>query len=310
MNKSQNPTDSFLILQYQKGNKKFLSELVKRYHQTFCEKAYWLTKDKDIAKDIAQESWIVIIDKLHTLKNTSSFKSWASRIVYTNAIDLLKDRIKEKKNAASDKIITSDTMECDEKNKDIQKALLKAIRKLPKEKQEIIRLFYAEEFSINEISTFLVIPKGTVKSRLFKAREKLKLILKKYQMMKNKMEEIDQLIKETLSKEEAAFFDSLEEQNLFDMVTGLFKGKNAWFLIVVNILIFVLIGFFIYCCTQFFKVESTTELIKWGFGGLIFFLSISILKIYAWMQMDKNAILREMKRLELQVMSLYGKIVD
>ncbi|MDB4438891.1 hypothetical protein N9176_01445 [bacterium] len=43
--------------------------------------------------------------------------------------------------------------------------------------------------------------------------------------MKNKMQEIDQLIKDTLSKEEAAFYDSLEEQNLFDMVVGLFKEK-------------------------------------------------------------------------------------
>ena len=49
----------------------------------------------------------------------------------------------------------------------------------PKEKQDIIRLFYAEEYSITEISAFLKIPIGTVKSRLFKAREKLKSILNK-----------------------------------------------------------------------------------------------------------------------------------
>ena len=126
--------------------------------------------------------------------------------------------------------------------------------------------------------------------------------------MDNKMEEIDQLIKDTLSKEEAAFYDSLEEQNLFDMVFGLFKGKNAWFLIVINIMIFVFLGLLIYTCLQFFQVESVEELIKWGFGAFVCFMTISILKVYAWMQMDKNAILREMKRLELQVMSLSGKI--
>jgi len=128
--------------------------------------------------------------------------------------------------------------------------------------------------------------------------------------MKNKMEEIDQLIKETLSKEEAAFYDSLEEQNLFDMVFGLFKGKNAWFLIITNIMIIGFLGLFVYCCIQFFNVESVEELIKWGFGSFVSLLSLSMLKIYAWMQMDKNAILREMKRLELQVMSLSGKVAD
>lgn len=124
------------------------------------------------------------------------------------------------------------------------------------------------------------------------------------------MEEIDQLIKETLSKEEAAFYDSLEEQNLFDMIFGLFKGKNAWFLIITNILIIVFLASFVYCCIQFFNVESVEALIKWGFGSFLFLLSMCMLKIYAWMQMDKNAILREMKRLELQVMSLSGKLTD
>ena len=126
--------------------------------------------------------------------------------------------------------------------------------------------------------------------------------------MKHKMEEIDQLIKETLSKEEAAFYDSLEEQNVFEMVFGLFKGKNAWFLIITNILTLVFLGLFIYCCIQFFQVESVEALIKWGFGSFMFLINLCMLKIYAWMQMDKNAMLREMKRLELQVMSLSGKV--
>ncbi len=128
--------------------------------------------------------------------------------------------------------------------------------------------------------------------------------------MKHKMEEIDALIKETLSREEAAFYDSLEEQNVFEMVLGLFKGKNAWFLIITNIIIFIFLGLLIYCFIQFFKVESTEDLIKWSLGVVISILSVSVLKIYAWMQMDKNAILREMKRLELQVMSLHGKVGD
>ncbi len=128
--------------------------------------------------------------------------------------------------------------------------------------------------------------------------------------MKNKMEEIDRLIKDTLSREEAEFYDSLEEQNLFDMLMGLFKGKNAWLLVITNIMTFVFLALFVYSCVQFFNVESTEELVKWGFGGLLFILCVSMLKIYAWMQMDKKALLREMKRLELLVMSLSGKLGD
>lgn len=128
--------------------------------------------------------------------------------------------------------------------------------------------------------------------------------------MKNNMEEIDQLIKETLSKEEASFYDSLEEQNTFEMFFGLFKGKNAWILVVMNIMIFISLGVLVYCGIQFFDATSTDSLIKWGLGSLLSLMTLSMLKLYAWMQMDKNAILREMKRLELQVMSLSGKMAE
>lgn len=128
--------------------------------------------------------------------------------------------------------------------------------------------------------------------------------------MKTNMEDIDQLIKETLTQEEVKFYDSLEEQNVLGMVIGLFQGKNKWILILMNIMTLVFFGLFIYCAVNFFDVTETNELIKWGIGGLVCLLGVSMLKIFAWMQMDKNAILREMKRLELQVSSLSVKISE
>ena len=179
MNKKQNHTDRFLILQYREGNTSVLSVLVKRYHKIFCEKAFWITRDKELAKDIAQESWIIIIKKLNTLEKADSFKSWALRIIYTKSIDAVKLRNKEIRNLESSGIVDSGSPSSEDESNLIQMALLKAIQKLPKEKQDIIRLFYKEEYSIIEISAFLKIPIGTVKSRLFKSREKLKSILKK-----------------------------------------------------------------------------------------------------------------------------------
>lgn len=128
--------------------------------------------------------------------------------------------------------------------------------------------------------------------------------------MKNEIEEIDQLIKDTLSQEEAKFYDALDEQNLIEMLFGLFKGKNAWLNILMNIMIVIFFVFFIYCGVQFFNSETTEGLIKWGLGSMMLLICISMLKLYAWMQMDKYAILREMKRLELQVMSLSGKVSE
>lgn len=126
--------------------------------------------------------------------------------------------------------------------------------------------------------------------------------------MKNKMEDIDKLIKETLTEEESKFYDELDEQNPLEMLGDLFYGKNSWFIIVINVVTLVAFVAFIYCLVQFFQVETTNELIQWGAGGFTAIIMISMLKLFVWLQMDKNALLRELKRLELQVSSLAGKM--
>ncbi|MEO9510666.1 MAG: DUF6768 family protein [Flavobacteriaceae bacterium] len=126
--------------------------------------------------------------------------------------------------------------------------------------------------------------------------------------MKTKMEDIDKLIKETLSEEEAKFYDELDEQNLFQMLGGLFKGKNSWLALIMNIMNALVFGLLIYCIIQTFDVENTNDLILWVGGVLLCFLTMSMLKIYMWMQIHRNALMRELKRLELQISSLSGKI--
>ncbi|WP_452599417.1 DUF6768 family protein [Pontimicrobium sp. MEBiC01747] len=126
--------------------------------------------------------------------------------------------------------------------------------------------------------------------------------------MKNDTEVIDALIKETLTQEEAKFYEDLDEQGVFQMIWGLFKGKNKWIMLLMNIVTVVFFILFIYCIVQFFNAEETKELIKWSTGTIIFLLGVSMLKVFAWMQMDKNALLREIKRLELQVSSLANKM--
>ncbi len=125
--------------------------------------------------------------------------------------------------------------------------------------------------------------------------------------MKDNIEEIDKLIKETLTQEETKFYNELDEQNVFQMIFGLFKGKNKWIMILMNVMTVVFFGLFIYCIVQFFNTDETKELIKWATGTLVFLIGVSMLKIFAWMQMDKNALLREMKRLELLISSTSSK---
>ena len=57
---------------YKAADKMAMAVLVGRWHKLFYNKAYWLVKDKDTAKDIAQESWTVIIKKTDSLKDSSN----------------------------------------------------------------------------------------------------------------------------------------------------------------------------------------------------------------------------------------------
>ncbi len=170
--------DTKLVEAYQSGNKEALAGLVKRWHLLFCKKAFWIVKDADLSKDIAQESWQTIMNKIDTLKDTSSFGAWALRIVYSKSLDVIRKSTKER--LKKDVYIKEQPSETDEEidNTELKVELLKNIRALPINQQHVIRLFYVEDYSLLEIGDLLEISVGTVKSRLFHAREKLKQTLK------------------------------------------------------------------------------------------------------------------------------------
>ncbi len=169
--------DSSLVNAYKLGDQSAMAKLVKRWHLKFCEKAFWLVKDKDLAKDIAQESWKTIMNNIHNLEHSNRFKSWALRIVYTKSIDALRHK---QKTHLSSKHIEQEFLSDDEDQSDrilLKSRLLNAIQQLPEHQQIVLRLFYTEAYSIKEISKLMQISVGTVKSRLFHARETLKKTL-------------------------------------------------------------------------------------------------------------------------------------
>jgi len=128
--------------------------------------------------------------------------------------------------------------------------------------------------------------------------------------MKDEIDKIDELIKEALTAEEAAFYDELEERNLFGKLGAVYKGKTGWLAVVMNIVHLICFFAFAYCVYRFFNTEVTNELIKWALGGMFCVIAMGRIKAYVWMQMDKNDILRELKRLELQVLALAHKKED
>ncbi|NVK51563.1 MAG: RNA polymerase sigma factor [Flavobacteriaceae bacterium] len=176
--KTSTQIDALLVLQYQKGDKKVLSVLVSRWHKRFCKLAYWYCKDADVAKDIAQECWVTIFNKLHDLKDPKQFKSWAISIVNRRTIDWLRKQKREQRKLDqfyNQQEVTALTSEI-EKSELLFK-LSDEISKLPENQRVVIQLFYLESYSLKQMAEVLNISVGTAKSRLFHARERLKLII-------------------------------------------------------------------------------------------------------------------------------------
>ncbi|MBV7270339.1 RNA polymerase sigma factor [Winogradskyella luteola] len=166
--------DEKLVNAYKAGDKRALATLVKRWHRLFCDKAYWLVKDKDAAKDIAQDSWAIIINKIDKLKEPKQFRYWAYRIVCNKSTDWLRlQSKKQNKIVVHDLNIEGSTSTYSE-NEELRQIVLKAINALPIGQKKVIKLFYLESYSLKQISDLLGISVGTAKSRLFHAREKLK----------------------------------------------------------------------------------------------------------------------------------------
>ncbi|PHR72210.1 MAG: RNA polymerase subunit sigma-24 [Lutibacter sp.] len=180
MKNAKNTIDTNLVIEYQSGNKKAIALLVKRWHIEFCKFAFWYTKDADVAKDIAQDCWTVILNKLDTLQEPKQFKSWAISIVNRKSIDWIRKRNREREKIKKYSQENSNTVfeENTENQEEVKLLLLKTIKTLSKHQQTILKLFYTQNYTLKEISELLKISIGTVKSRLFHAREKLKITLK------------------------------------------------------------------------------------------------------------------------------------
>ena len=126
--------------------------------------------------------------------------------------------------------------------------------------------------------------------------------------MKANKEEIDELIHQALSEDEAKFYDQLGEQSIFEMVGGLFQGRLKWITVIMMIVAVIVFVIGVYSLVQFFKVEGLRLMMIWAGAFFLCMMTVALLKLFSWMQIDKNAILRELKRLELQVSMLNKKM--
>jgi RNA polymerase sigma-70 factor (ECF subfamily) len=179
------PKEQELIENAQKGDSKAFDELVKKYQKRIYFLAKRFVKSHDLADEIAQESFVKAYFSLKQFKLGMQFYSWVYRICVNLALDHLRkekffvyENKEDKETDILENIPSSNNPLSELLNEELNKKIEEAIEKLPTEFKTVFILRVYDELSYEEIAKVLKITKGTVMSRLFRAREKLRRILK------------------------------------------------------------------------------------------------------------------------------------
>lgn len=118
------------------------------------------------------------------------------------------------------------------------------------------------------------------------------------------MKDIDELITRSLNTEEAAAFNRLGEQGLFEKVAESFRGKSRNLVIMAMLSSWILIGMAIYGIVRFFDGSTVQDQILWAAIAVICLIGHGLTKIWYWMELNRNSLMREIKRVELQIARL------
>ncbi len=154
--------------------------LFEAYYKRTLAVTYNILRRRENAEDITQDAFIKAFQNLHQLQDAAKFGAWLSVIASNLARNYLK---REKRMILSDEL---PAIETDSGSEDTAEAALRnleigrvrqAIRDLPAEQYQAVVLQYYHDLKVDEIAAMLNIRAGTVKSRLFRARQKLAAML-------------------------------------------------------------------------------------------------------------------------------------
>lgn len=174
------PPDAALLERFAVGDRAALDELFRRYRTIAYRVAYRLLGREADALDAVQDGFVKVLRNLDRFRGTSSFKTWLLRIISNAALDVGRQRKRDGRNeqepgpAAPDgRPPPGDELE----RADLRRVIDAALAQLPAAQRQTFVLHVDGELSYREVAETLGISIGTVMSRLFYARQKLKTLL-------------------------------------------------------------------------------------------------------------------------------------
>jgi RNA polymerase sigma-70 factor (ECF subfamily) len=185
-------TDQEVVLAARRGSDAAYRELVRRYERPVFSLIYRMVRDRELAEDLTQETFIKALNALASYRPEFKFSSWIFKIANNAAIDQLRRR--EVDTLSLDGSPTAETQDAVEATalqvgskgetpldeleaREIGSAIEVAIGKLRPEYRSCIMLRHVEGLAYEEIAENLNLPLGTVKTYIHRARNELRQYL-------------------------------------------------------------------------------------------------------------------------------------
>jgi RNA polymerase sigma-70 factor (ECF subfamily) len=184
--------DMELVQRARKGDFSAYDDLVRRYQERIYATIYHMTSNHEDANDLAQETFIKAFQALNSFKGGSSFYTWIYRIAVNKTINFLKQRKNKTQMSLDDldikaendpdlvALVSERTPRRDSDLAELQEKLNEAMLRLSDSHRLVVTLHDVQGMSHEEIAKIMDCNVGTVRSRLFYARQQLQGYLADY----------------------------------------------------------------------------------------------------------------------------------
>ena len=175
--------DCDLVARAIKGREDGFNELVRRYQRPIAAYVYRMVGDYDAALDLTQEVFIKVYSSLARYRPEFKFSTWIYKIAHNASVDHLRrntsreqaiisevDGEEREMTVMSRKLSPEQEYAVEERRAEIERV----VRQLPSVYRELIILRHQHDLSYDEIAEVMSLPLGTVKNRLFRAREMMR----------------------------------------------------------------------------------------------------------------------------------------
>ncbi len=181
-------SDEEIVSEVLSGNREAFGRLVQRYQHGIVNYLNTMTRNYEDALDLSQEVFVKAFRNLHQYRQQYRFSSWLYRIAHNQAMDFFRkmhpqavsiDESIQLEDGDIKRELVADDLSPEQslQRKQQQEAIAHAIDRLPPAYRSLIVLRHLNHLSYDDIATVSDLPLGTVKTRIYRGRERLRALL-------------------------------------------------------------------------------------------------------------------------------------